>query len=363
MNDFSHTLMKDAVTMEAVKNLNLTQNYVQPILLYINGIYWGVQEIRNRFDEAYLADLSGADKDSIRIVAPVVFGNPWQQQYKEMKVVYDFIVEKDLTINTNYDYIASKYDIPQLIDYLIAETYFANTDWPGNNLIFWKESYDAKYKPLFYDLDAGWKDRELDMIDFFTQQNHNDYPNPSSTTVIFYKLLENVVFRTLFVERALDLVDGEFSFQNIEPIIEKFTKKYGAELSNNIDRWSFPRDRQNWEYRRFYDIYEFARLRSCFYKEHLVNYFNLDSNLLCIATSVDYTFNYSDELFPNPAKTHIQLDADKTIGELTIINVSGKIVKTIEQYSPSDKINIEELSSGLYFVRFDNRLFKFVKIK
>ena len=361
MNDFSHTLMKDAVTMEAVSNLNFIQNYVQPVLLYINGNYWGIHEIRNRFDEDYLSELIDSDKDSIRIVAPVVFGNPWQHQYKEMKEVYDFIVDNDLTDGSNYEYVASKYDIPQFIDYLVAETFFANGDWPGNNLIFWKESYEAKYKPLFYDLDAGWGDREKDMIEFSLQQEHNDYPNPSSTTVIFYKLMQNEEFQSQFIERALYLVENEFSFEKLEPIIEKYTNIYRAELSNNIDRWSFPRDEQYWEYKRFYDIYEFARLRSCFYKEHLMNYFDLDSNILCSVTSVDYNYNYSDEIYPNPAREYIKLKVSEVVTDIEVLDLNGLIVKKIDNYTPKEKINISDFAPGNYFIRFDDQIFKFIK--
>jgi hypothetical protein len=363
MNDFSGTLMKDAITMEAVRNLRFIQNYVQPVLLYINGNYWGIHEIRNRFDEDYLSELIDRDKDSIRIVASVVFGNPWQHQYKEMKEVYDFIVENDLTVDSNFVYVASKYDIPQLIDYLVSETFFTNTDWPGNNLIFWKESYDAKYKPLFYDLDAGWRDREKDMIEFALQQEHNDYPNPSSTTIIFFKLMQNNNFKNQFIQRALYLIDNDFSFEKLEPTIEKYSEKYRAELPYNIVRWSFPEDEQYWENKRFYDIYEFARLRSCFYKEHLMNYFDLDSNILCSVTSVDYTNNYSNELYPNPADDFIKLVTKEHSGEVAIFDINGLKIKTIQNYNSEEKIQIKNLIPGIYFVKSNDKLYKFIKIK
>ncbi|MFN3196438.1 MAG: CotH kinase family protein [Chlorobiota bacterium] len=362
MNDFSHTLMKDAVTMEAVSNLNFIQNYVQPVLLYINGNYWGIHEIRNRFDEDYLSELIDGDKDSIRIVAPVVFGNPWQHQYKEMKEVYDFIVENDLTDDSNYEYVASKYDIPQFIDYLVAETFFANTDWPGNNLIFWKESYEAKYKPLFYDLDAGWRDREKNMIEFALQQEHNDYPNPSSTTVIFNKLMQNEDFQNQFIQRALYLVDNEFTFEKLEPIIEKYTNSYRAELTSNIARWSFPKDEQHWEYKRFYDIYEFARLRNCFYKEHLVEYFNLDPSILCSKTTVCCSEENSTVVYPNPTNDYIQITLDKKPGRLSIMSLDGYEVMSVEDYISGSKIDVSELSSGMYIISANDQIFKFIKI-
>lgn len=362
MSDHSMALIKDAVTMESVRGLNLEQTYIKPIVVYINGNYWGMHEIRNRFDEDYFAEKYDLDKDSVDIVAPVVFGDPWEVKYQNMKVVYDFIVENDLSLAENYEYIKQVYDIPQIIDYYIAETYFVNTDWPGNNLQFWNSNSDRKYKPLFYDMDAGWRDREKDMIEFASQMEHNDYPNPSSTNVIFSKLLSNDEFRQQFIDRALYLIDNEFTYEKIKPIIDKYVNKYRPELGRNIDRWHFPESEIWWQEVLHKDFYEFARLRGCYYKQHLVKHFGLDSSLLCSLTSVATTSIATPSISPNPATNFILVN-NVLSDYVTIYDIHGtELMKINSKDKTSLEINITRLAPSIYFVKTDNKVYKFVKI-
>lgn len=362
MSDHSMALIKDAVSMESIRELNLEQTYIQPVVVYINGNYWGIHEIRNRFDEEYFSEKYKLDKDSIDIVAPVVFGNPWEAKYKRMKVIYDYIVENDLSRKEHYDYISNVYDIPQIIDYYIAETYFANTDWPGNNLQFWNSEVDKKYKPIYYDLDAGWRDREKDMIEFATQMEHNEYPNPSSTNVIFTKLLSNNDFRQKFIERALYLVDNVFTYEKLKPIIDKYVNSYRPELGRNIDRWHFPESETKWLDILFRDYYEFARLRGCYYKEHLVKHFDLDSSVLCSVSSVETTDNEVLSISPNPATNFITIENIST-DYVSIFDLHGtELMKLDSRYKSKLRVDISGLSPSIYFVRMGNRIVKFIKI-
>lgn len=362
MSDHSMALIKDAVTMECVRGLNLEQTYIKPVVVYINGNYWGLHEIRNRFDEDYFAEKYDLDKDSVDIVAPVVFGEPWEEKYQNMKVVYDFIVANDLSLVENYEYIKQVYDVPQIIDYFIAETYFANTDWPGNNLQLWNSNADRKYKPLFYDLDAGWRDREKDMIEFATQMEHNDYPNPSSTNIIFSKLLSNDEFRQQFIDRALYLIDNEFTYEKIKPIIDKYVNIYRPELGRSIDRWHFPEGETWWSDVVFRDFYEFARLRGCYYKEHLVNHFDLDTNILCSITNVATTMTTSPIITPNPATNFISV-SNVLSDYVTIYDIHGtELMKINSKDNNSLQIDIIGLAPSVYFIKMDNRVYKFIKI-
>jgi CotH protein/type IX secretion system substrate protein len=363
MSDHSMALIKDAISMKCVRGLKFEQTYINPVVVYINGNYWGLHEVRNRFDEEYLGEKYNLVEDSIDIVSPVVFGNPWEAKYKRMKIVYDYIVEHDLSIDENYKYIEELFDIPQMIDYYIAETYFVNTDWPGNNFLVWTSETNQKYKPLFYDLDAGWRDREKDMIEYATQMEHNDYPNPSSTNVIFSKLLSNDEFKQLFIERALYLIENEFSYEKLKPIIDKYINQYRTEISRNIDRWHFPESEQRWQEILFRDYYEFARLRGCYYKQHLVAHFNLDDDLLCSQTNINDNKNLYITLSPNPANDYLTIDNFDS-EEVAIIDIHGQeIIKINSNYNKKVSIDISNLAPSVYFIKIKNAILKFVKIK
>jgi hypothetical protein len=279
-----------------------------------------------------------------------------------LKVVYDYIVEKDLSVKEHYDYIKQVYNIPQTIDYFIAETYFANTDWPGNNLQFWNSNIDKRYKPIYYDLDAGWRDREKDMIEFATQMEHNDYPNPSSTNVIFSKLLSNNEFRQQFIDRALYLVDNEFNYEKLKPIIDKYVNSYRQELSRNIDRWHFPESETKWQEILHKDYYEFARLRGCYYKEHLVKHFDLDENLLCTLNNVPQEDLNNLLISPNPATNFITIDNIST-NYITIYDLHGtELMKLDSKYNSKLQVDISGLAPSVYFIKMNNTIAKFIKI-
>lgn len=362
VNDYSKTLFKDAVTMEAIRNLDLEQTYIQPVVVYFNGNYWGIHEIRNRFDEDYLASLYDLDEDSIDIVKPVTSGTTWEEKDKKMRKVYDFIVENDLTIDKNYEYIQSVYNIPEIIDYYIAETFFANLDWPGNNMKFWNSNEDKKYRPLFYDLDASWTFKDFNMIEFSTQMEEDNYPNPSSINVILVKLLENNNFRKEFINRALYLIDNDFSYGKLKKILDRYVNEYRYEIKRNIDRWNYPPDENTWNALVFKDLYEFARLRACYYKQHLVNYFNLDSNILCSPTAVDITDDNLFNISPNPATNILRLDGIKS-KQISIYNLQGIKLLEVPTFGKNTlEIDISNLSPSLYIIKTDTKTSKFIRI-
>jgi len=65
-------------------------------------------------------------------------------------------------------------------------------------------------------------------------------------------------------------------------------------------------------------------------------------------------------MFPNPAKTMLNIETDEAISEIDIFNQQGQLVKTAK----TKNIIISDLSSGLYFVKvnFTGKSFKVGKI-
>ncbi len=56
-------------------------------------------------------------------------------------------------------------------------------------------------------------------------------------------------------------------------------------------------------------------------------------------------------LYPNPAKNYFQLTSTKNVDNVEIFNISGQ--RVLNQNSSLEKINIEGLSSGVYFVKIN----------
>ena len=59
-------------------------------------------------------------------------------------------------------------------------------------------------------------------------------------------------------------------------------------------------------------------------------------------------------VYPNPASEVIYFKNINKINELKITNVNGKVVKRVSKTNNTDKINISNLNSGVYFIQFDS---------
>lgn len=55
-------------------------------------------------------------------------------------------------------------------------------------------------------------------------------------------------------------------------------------------------------------------------------------------------------IFPNPANSEITIQSDEQIEQLTIRDITGKVLTTRQNPSLSESINISEFSAGLYLV-------------
>ena len=111
-----------------------------PCVCYINGDYKGIYGLRERSNEDYVEANYGIDDDSI-ICVGLMANTRLERIYQK----------EDIT----YSEIADKIDVFNLVNYLIAEVFATNWDWPSNNVSLWKPlSQEGKWKWILKDMDA-----------------------------------------------------------------------------------------------------------------------------------------------------------------------------------------------------------------
>jgi hypothetical protein len=133
-----------------------------------------------------------------------------------------------------YGLIDGYIDLENLIDYVIAETYYGNGDWyfGWNNTKFWRdESPGGKWRFALMDLDFGMGCAPED--NYIPQAANGDTP----TGQIFSRCIENPQFRDQFVNRYADLMNTIFQPEKMEDMI--YTMR--DELYD-----AFPRHCQTW---------------------------------------------------------------------------------------------------------------------
>ncbi|HIP36618.1 MAG TPA: T9SS type A sorting domain-containing protein [Crocinitomix sp.] len=237
-----------------VDGLNIDKQHFKHVIVFINGEYWGIHSIKERMDDYFLQNLYGIDDDSLTILDQEfdVQGNGYQADSAEMKNLELFIINNDMTNDVNYNYVASKIDVENYIDYMCAEIYLSNVDWVYSNVVIWRKTgnyvsnagagYDGKFRWALYDLDGGFGGDCKNA--YYTVNTLNAATISTgifaSYTRFFRGLLENETFRYKFINRMCDLLNSWFKPEVVQAHISYMKSILDIEMMEEVNRWKFP---------------------------------------------------------------------------------------------------------------------------
>lgn len=152
--DALYSKIRDIMMTSLLEVTGLDYQAHRQAVLYLNGEYWGIYNIRERANRYMVAHNHGLDPDRIDLLQ----GN-WRVRAgsnEEYLALLDFVRNNNLSLEENYAYVRGKMDITNYIDALVEQVYFAQTD--QGNIRYWREqSNEVKWRWLVYDLDwAFW---------------------------------------------------------------------------------------------------------------------------------------------------------------------------------------------------------------
>ncbi|MDR4988338.1 MAG: CotH kinase family protein [Bacteroidales bacterium] len=299
-NDWGDAIFRDAFMQSLLENLDLDIQYSRPAIVFINGEYWGIHNIRDRLDNRYLETHYGIDDEMTYTIlernAEFERGNPdGRQHYLDM---INFLNHHGVSGAENYAEIKTRMDVENFTDYQIAQIYFMNTDWPGNNIQYWRYYTDTYNPDAPHGLDGRWRWQVFDVdfgfglnfnyvtgveegpahntLAFALETNGPSWPNPPWSTLILRKLLENDEYRLYFINRFSDLLNTNFHAGDVVQKLDDYHAMYLPEMPEHIHRWRMPHDMDYWE-SEVYVMRNFALQRPGYLRQYLAGEFNLGS--------------------------------------------------------------------------------------
>ncbi len=240
-NDWSSTMLRDGFMQSLGANLNVDKLAYQPSVLYLNGEYWGIHNIREKINLNYLQSHYKVNKDSIDLLelnGDVLDGS--SEDYQDMLL---FLTNTNMSIESNYEKVNDYIDIQNFIDYNILQIYIANTDWPGNNIKFWKaKGIGNKWRWIIFDTDFGFgflnsSNYNHNTLKFALETNGPEWPNPPWSTFILRKLLQNPIFKKDFINRFADIMNTEFKSEVVKAKLGKMKDVIKDEIYAHIEKW------------------------------------------------------------------------------------------------------------------------------
>ena len=274
-SDFSKSHFRDGLMTTLVKDWDLETQDFRPALVYINGRYWGIYNIREKVNRYFIAGHHDVHKDSIDLMEHRMSRKRGHRHHYAKMV--EFIKNNDLSKPANYAWVAGQMEIDNFIDYQIAQIFFDNRD-AGGNIKYWRpQTEEGKWRWILYDTDWGFGLHDKDAyafnsLAFHTEPNGPSWPNPPWSTLILRKLLENKSFQERFITRFSDRLNTAFDSDLVLGQIEYFYQRLQPEMPRHLQRWRRPMQRWKDEVEK---MRVFAAERPEFVWGHLQEYFDL----------------------------------------------------------------------------------------
>ncbi len=323
-NDWGNGVIRDLFLQSLAENTDLDRQYGRPVLVFFNGEYWGLHDLRERFDEGYAEhnhDL--AEDEFVQVEIDYAASSSYVPIYDcgnadlggDFSNLWNYVRSHDLTDSNVYAAVQDRLAIDSFIDFYQANIFFANTDWPGNNVRAWRSvatnrvegapaRHDARWRFMLYDTDFGFGSNfeyvpgrdefaQHDTLAFAASPVQTATPNHPDATLMFRRLLDNADFRQAFVVRFCDQLNTAYSRAHVTNRWAQWVALVAPEMDEHAARWRQP---TNWSA-------ECDRIRS--YGEqrteavwgHVQNYFGL-------AAPVDLTLAVT-----NAAAGYVRLNA------------------------------------------------------
>ena len=266
--DFNITQFRDAFMHKLVQgNTNNDLMDYQPVAIFLNGQYWGIQNIREKIDRFYFNSNFGVPIDSVQLLKDsyqVLEGN----NYHYIKLL-EYIKQISTVDSLVYDSISKMVDIENYSDYFITEMFYANGDWPRHNTKYWRQDNDtSRWRHILADIDFGfnnvYKNEIYRVLHGYIPISHNHK--------ILRKLIGNNDYRRYFINRSADIFNTALKSERIVTILGNFKERLYPEITAHTDRWGG--SLASWE-ANVDEMFYFAEHRHNYVYQHYINEFNL----------------------------------------------------------------------------------------
>jgi hypothetical protein len=257
-NDFGDLYFRDLIIQRTMgENTDIDWQAGHTAVLYINGEYMGMLNIRERSNEDNIESNYGIeDMDMVEISHEKV--NNVDQFIEEFKGSEDttfyngfkrFYSQKGHTLAEYEQWL----DVSEYLNVAVMNLFYGNNDWPGNNTVFWRPNDDDKsglpkrFRVIVKDTDFGLglynKQNNYNMIDLLYNPNKWQYSNDNwaftePATRLIKNMLEDQDILNLFIDKCCVFMGDFMNGTGTGEIIDKIQAEAMEEFVAHRDKYS-----------------------------------------------------------------------------------------------------------------------------
>ena len=327
-NNSGDDYLRDRLGTSMTDGLGVDYQRGRYVIVYYNGKYYGIHDLRERNNEYYYETKYGYDPNDIDLLETSASGTDEAStgSSADYKAMIEWLRSNSLSSDANYKKVADQIDIDNYINYMQAEMFLNNSDWPHNNIKKWRvASQKTKWKWFLYDTDFGfgvsYNTQNGNVFSYVTNENGTngmggfnfgdfgggmggdfgggmggDFPgmgggnwgggmggqqpqmavgaSTSVHTILMIRLLENEGFKNAFINRFSVLLSMNFSAERLLKRINELQSQVESEMARDQQFWNYNASSMS---NNLQTIKNFAQSRQATVREQMESHFSLSS--------------------------------------------------------------------------------------
>lgn len=324
-NRFWTDYIGDAMLTSLMEGTDVDYQRSLQVVVFYNGEYFGIHDLRERLNRSFVETNYGIDSKSINMIN--IKGNSAEASgtkgasADEYKNIANQIINGNFAGDNNqsYEQMKLKVNMNSFAQYMLAEFYFHNGDWPENNIRAWGGNGNP-FKFVAFDTDhgfgfspgiSGFDVQSQNMFQWALgsatrdnsqqggQQNpgqqqpgQGQFPGMGGWDIgggwgfggakqgpaqMLNKLLDNNDFKRLFINNACILLDNYLTYENVQKKVQEMMAAIPAsEQQRDQQRW--PRNQGNFRWSPDgSDLIQYAQNRTQTVRQEMEQYFGLQN--------------------------------------------------------------------------------------
>ena len=275
-NDFGDLYFRDLIIQRTMaKNVDLDWQAGHTAVLYINGEYMGMLNIRERSNEDNIySNYNGLEDLDLLEIAHEKVDNV-DQFIEELKEGTDdfyqafkaFYSEKGHTLAEYEEWL----DVNEYLNVIVMNFFYGNIDFPGNNLVFWRPNDD------YTGTDLPKRFRVIVKLYDPNSDSGSAWAFTEPATRLLKNMLENPDILKMFIDKCCifmgDFMNGKGTGETIDLIKAEAMEEFVAHR-DKYNTWSWVGNRTEIT-NKFNDAKKWAEGRPNYFYQHIGSQWNL----------------------------------------------------------------------------------------
>lgn len=315
-NDAHHARIRDPFLQDMVSERSFETQETTPVVLFINGEYWGAYTITEDYSDNYVENnYEGVDNKNVIIVKNGEIEEGEDEDLGLYKDMVSFFKNSDLSDPALYEQACGLIDVTGFAEYCAFQLFIDNKDGPfkNNNVRYYRvreadyasEVSDGKWRCMAFDTEYS-----AELYNDGSKYRNNSIKDAmsysSDTKTILKSLLANEEFGFIFINAMCDMSNIDFEKNKVLAALDEYYETYAPLMKDTFERfgpdWAVSLDLDDFYYGECEKVRTFMKGRPGVWQEIVGDYYKLADPVTVTVKSSDYglggfTVNTSKHLF------------------------------------------------------------------